>query len=109
MVFPGYPARAVAIALFLLASAGPAFGQTDEGTATRMPWSGYWWPHNEGQMRGPLAKYDLYTGEPNAVAWENKFHPTSNNKEREWWGYCHAWAAASVWEHEPTRPISLTT
>lgn len=72
----------------------------DQGSSEIFPWSGYWWPHQEGAMLGPLASYDHLTG-ASAVTWE-KGHHAAGDDTPDWFGYCHAWAASSVLEPEPT-------
>lgn len=85
--------------------ASPVTGADDvnvleEASAKNTPWSGYWWPHRQGAMLAPLTNYDHLTG-AGAVAWEREHHP-SGPATPEWFGYCHAWAASSVLEAEPT-------
>ncbi len=110
--------RLVALVL-LFALVWPAIGQTplhaglsdEQGQASRVPWSGWWWPlldsrnpnlYDDG---GPLEKYDAYFeelgwGNPGTEYWEYENHRT-DDPENTWWGHCHAWAAASVIEPEP--------
>jgi hypothetical protein len=87
----------------LLAAPAPARAQSEEAAADFTPWSGYWWPHKEGRMVGPLTKYDQATG-ARAAAWEAKNHPKQSAEG--WAGFCHAWSAACVLEKEPKGPIS---
>jgi hypothetical protein len=84
-----------------------AEGIASQGAAANTPWSGHWWPTYNGDNNsnlydpnGPLAKYDQYvkatTGrDSNAAAWEKQNHFT-NQKQFDWAGHCHAWAAASI-------------
>lgn len=94
---------------------------SDSATATKVPWSGYWWPFYYAPMatgvnyRGnpsPLEKYDQYvTGSypGDATNWElqpaesDEGHYTTD-ASLTWWGHCHAWSAASILEPEPTQP-----
>lgn len=80
---------------------GPAI---DKGKAEVIPWSGYWWPMTEGGMTDPLAKYDQITGRQ-AMMWQTLQHPF---KTEDWFGYCHAWAAAAILEPEPLVPIVVS-
>src|SRR5262245_15660179 len=95
--------RAVAFLLALLvgsASTGLLRAELEEGKARVVPWSGYWWPHFERRMLGPLQKYDTYTGKSSAAPWESKTFPKDH--VYRWEGYCHAWSAACILEKEPT-------
>ena len=76
-------------------------GGMEKATAKTIPWSGYWWPMREGRLLVPLGKYDRLTGH-RATEWERKANPPGPDVPR-WWGYCHAWAAASIMEPEPRR------
>jgi len=76
-------------------------GGVERAAAKVTPWSGYWWPMREGRLLVPLGKYDLLTGHQAAV-WERKTNTPGPGVPR-WWGYCHAWAAASMLEAEPNR------
>ena len=91
---------------------------TEQSTADKIPWAGYWWPLNQGQTAlgyyphgapGPLAKYDQYVeakygGDSRAKEWElaNHYMPGAPG----WFGHCHAWAAASVLEDEPRSTLN---
>jgi hypothetical protein len=86
----------------LLAAPAPARAQSEEAAADFTPWSGYWWPHKEGRIIGPLTKYDQVSGS-HAAAWEAKNHPKQGAEG--WSGFCHAWSAACVLEKEPKGPI----
>jgi PKD repeat protein len=95
-----------------------ALPSTEQSTADKIPWAGYWWPLNQGQTAlgyyphgapGPLAKYDLYVeakygGDSRAKEWElaNQYMPGAPG----WFGHCHAWAAASVLEDEPRSTLN---
>ncbi len=71
----------------------------ERGIAKVKPWSGYWWPIREGRLLVPLGKYDRLTGHLAAV-WEKQQNPPGPSVP-QWFGYCHAWSAASVLEREP--------
>src|SRR5262249_46150295 len=106
MWFVCSPGGLVVLLAALLAATGPAHAETAEGKGKRVPWSGYWWPYNEGRMVDPLSCYDLCVGGTNARSWEEKHHPKGGPAGTDWWGYCHAWSAAAVWEFEPTRAVN---
>ena len=81
----------------------------EHGTASYKPWSGPWWPMKNGGLNVPLGKYDKITGHA-AVAWENQHNLAGNFRELPgWFGFCHAWAAASILEKEPqqVRTVSI--
>ena len=87
-------------ALALLTSgAGQAVAETDSGSASQYPWSGYWWAHADGGLVPPLQKYDQVNGTKSA-AWEQENHVDVEGVQ-PWFGHCHAWSAASVTEKEP--------
>jgi hypothetical protein len=75
-------------------------GGVEKATARITPWSGYWWPIREGRLLVPLTKYDLLT-QRRAAEWE-RVHFPPGPEVPAWHGYCHAWAAASVLEAEPS-------
>ena len=70
----------------------------DRGRARYTPWSGPWWPIVRGGVIQPLIVYDRLTGR-RAAAWESRYRPPS--AAEPWWGYCHAWSAASVLDRVP--------
>jgi Transglutaminase elicitor len=107
--------RLPAILFLLLALGAPARAQGIEyGQSTVTPWSGWWWPARIGSLvlgyrssePGPLAKQDQVTGK-HAAAWEESqpFHFDLTGED--WWGHCHAWAAASVQEPEPRHDVVM--
>jgi PKD repeat protein len=91
---------------------------TEQSTADKIPWAGYWWPLSQGETArgyhphyapGPLEKYDQYIeakygGDSQAKEWElaNQYKPGCPS----WFGHCHAWAAASILEGEPRSSIT---
>lgn len=79
----------------------------ESGQARVFPWSGYWWPMRQGGLAAPLGSYDQITGHA-SVAWERHKRPSGANVPR-WFGFCHAWAASSVMEKEPTQPQTATS
>ena len=87
-------------ALLFLPAYAPA--QVEEASARFIPWSGYWWPHHEARILGPLGKYDKVTGK-HAAEWEKSHHPRDVD---QWYGYCHGWSASSIMEGEPTQAVS---
>lgn len=94
-------AAGLTVGMCVLGTASPLVAGEDQGQVDRTPWSGYWWPHREGHILGPLAKYDQLTNKA-AAAWERKQHPPGPTVPR-WHGYCHAWAASAVREPEPVQ------
>src|ERR1043166_8488330 len=94
--------RLLPAALLLLSVVAPVAAQgTEDGTATTLPWSGWWWPAKLGHLilgyrgePGPLMKLDQIDGR-HAADWERNspYHYSPNGPD--WWGNCHAWAAAS--------------
>jgi hypothetical protein len=99
---------------FLLALGAPLRAQevpVEEATAATMPWSGWWWPAKTGHLvlgyrgePGALVKHDQVSGK-HAADWEQQalyhFAPAGE----DWWGHCHAWAAASLLEQEPLHDV----
>jgi hypothetical protein len=81
-----------------------AFGETDKGSAAQMPYSGYWWQNRAGGLTGPLGLYDQVTGSK-AAPWDLETHVSPDTPA--WHGRCHAQAAASCVEKEPTQARSV--
>lgn len=79
------------------------FAEVEEAHVEATPWSGYWWPISQGEMLVPLGKYDTLVG-ARAAAWERTNNPPGPDVPK-WFGYCHAWAASSIMESEPTTAI----
>ena len=46
-----------------------------------------------------MHRYDYISG-ASAQNWEYNYHGPPQNPD-PWWGHCHAWAAAAVWESQP--------
>jgi hypothetical protein len=86
-------------------------------------WSGWWWPATTAvrpphlfDPDGPLHKYDSYadwrTGDdPGTLVWERERYLLAGGPT--WAGHCNGFAAAAVYEPEPTKdvqagPISFT-
>ncbi len=83
----------------------------EEGTAGSLPWSGWWWPAKTGHLvlgyriePGALVKHDRLTGKK-AAAWEQSQVYHFDPSGEDWWGHCHAWAAASLTEKEPLHDV----
>jgi hypothetical protein len=79
--------------------------------ATKLPWSGWWWPAKTGHhvlgYRGeqsPLSKFDQLS-QTNALGMERSISYHYNPAGADWWGHCHAWAAASLLENEPKHDV----
>ncbi len=86
-----------------------------DGQAAFKSWSGYWWSFNGGALSNgysrwtdepaPIEKYELYVNGAypgDATRWEDTYHydPAAPN----WFGLCHAWAAAATVENIPFVP-----
>ena len=77
----------------------------NSGSASKTPWSGYWWPQLSTYSTklynnpGPMTKYDRVTG-AGAYSWEYNNHRTTNTAN-DWWGHCQAWSAAAIMERQP--------
>jgi hypothetical protein len=105
--------RLLAALLILFSVAAPLRAQgLDTGSATTTPWSGWWWPAKAGSLvlgyrgeAGPLAKQDQVTGK-HSVVWEETQMYHFDPAGQDWWGHCHAWAAASILEPEPRHDVS---
>ena len=103
----------LAAAALLICAATPAFAQVgEEATANITPWSGWWWPASTGNLvlgylngdPGALTKHDQLTGKQSAQ-WERGHYRHFSPGGPEWWGHCHAWAAAAVLEPEPKHDV----
>ena len=77
-----------------------AYAGVDEGVAKHLPWSGYWWPTEKGEILPSLQAYDALTGSQ-SYQWERTNRPPGPRSPK-WEGYCHAWACAAILEKEPT-------
>lgn len=97
---------------------GPLFvdeGEFDAEAGVR-PWSSWWYPlrdtylfESAGARKSPLEKYDRFVQKtsgqsPDAAVYErdNLHDPNATS----WEGLCNAWAAASLLEPEPRRPVA---
>src|SRR5436305_20426 len=104
---------AAVLLLFLMVSPLPAQVQTVEATAATRPWSGWWWPSHSGHLvpgyllgdPGALYKHDRISGKQ-AADWERKTPYHFMPGGPDWWGHCHAWAAASILEPEPRLEVT---
>ncbi len=95
------------VALGIVSGHHELLAGVDEGMSRFVPWSGSYWPIRDGQLiQGPLRKYDQATGH-RAAAWELDQNPPSPTVP-EWYGYCHAWAAAAVTDREPVAAMMAT-
>lgn len=112
MKFINFPAGRLLLFSVLLTVIFPVTfsrAATDAAEADFTPWSGYWWPTNGGGLAtgngynghpAPLEKYDLLTGGAYpgpATQWylDHNYDPTAPG----WYGFCGAWASASVTEN----------
>ena len=97
--------------IFLAALLLPVGGMCATCEANHVPWSGYWWPFQSGELvRGyyprwapsPLAKYDYVTsGTYNGPAMRYGTDHYYDSDAPMWYGLCLCWAAASILEDEP--------
>lgn len=102
--------RFLPAAALLLATVAPVAAQgVEEATANTVPWSGWWWPAKTGNLvlgyrgePGAMIKHDQVDGR-HAGNWEQSTYYHFNPAGADWWGHCHAWAAASITEPEPVR------
>jgi hypothetical protein len=90
---------------------------TEQSTADKIPWAGWWWPRSQMDIAlgyyphyapGPLEKYDQYIeakygGDSQAKEWELAHRSTPGCS---WCGYCDSWSAASILEDEPRSSIT---
>ena len=81
--------------------------------ASRVPWSGYWWPYRIGGLLtgddyngkpSPVSKYDYatqgtYKGEAYFYGLKYFYDPNA----LDWEGLCFSWAVASALESEPVK------
>jgi len=93
------------LAIFTTVSVVNAQPRVEQANADIVPWSGYWWPMRHGEIVKPLTKYDQIA-KSKAAAWERANNP-SGPRVPQWYGYCHAWAASSITEKEPRKPIKV--
>ncbi len=76
-------------------------------------WSCWYWPwHNSTNPNlydnnEAMQRYDNYVPNVQAQIWEYNYHGPNQNPE-PWWGHCHAWAAASCWEAQPSQMKTLS-
>jgi hypothetical protein len=104
--------RLLPAALLLLTAVAPVCAQgVEEASATETPWSGWWWPAKVNHLvlgyrgePGALFKHDQVSGKQSA-AWEQGTYYHSSPNGADWWGHCHAWAAASLLEKEPRHDV----
>lgn len=105
---------AVAATVVLLVAPAQASAASEWGSTTKWPWTGYWWPmlnsylnnYDDGQSMQLYDQYLEKTGRPaTAQAWEKQNHFTTEAKN-DWWGHCHAWAAAAILTKEPPAQVN---
>ena len=90
----------------------PLYGETLSGQAEFKPWSGYWWPLNQGELvhgyngdPSPIEKYDLYLhGYYPAAATQMAKAAWYDPDVPYWYGICHGWANAAILEHQKFKP-----
>lgn len=83
-----------------------------EGTPTRQPWAGFWWPYTgNGISRSlggvsPAGKYDAARGgTTRAQSWEVIHHGSEVPNVQGWWGHCNGWCVAAALFPEPREPV----
>jgi len=80
-----------------------------QGEAKVMPWSGWWWPKNRGELAkgyngspSPAEKYDYYTtGSYHGTTYFQAMHEWYDPEALDWEGFCNGWVNASILEPEP--------
>jgi hypothetical protein len=103
------------LGLFLAAPALAAKTKTDSGSVGGV-WSCWYWDYMDGGGNdpgislfddgGPMNKFDVLVGNPTgknaygAQGWEWYMHGPPQNPD-DWWGHCHAWSGAALWEKQP--------
>ena len=96
-----------------------AYPYTDSG---RIPagwdvWSCWYWPYHDDYDPNlyddgeAMNRYDWFVyyktrEDPNSQGWEDYYHGMPQYPD-SWWGHCHAWAGAAVWEAEPSQGRKL--
>jgi hypothetical protein len=74
-------------------------------TAGWAAWSCWYWPYHNSynpnlyDTNEAMHRYDAIS-RAQARNWEYYYHGPPQNPA-PWWGHCHAWAAAAVWEPQP--------
>jgi len=106
-VFVGVAVCILLVETVGLPSSGFSATHNLSSVAENVPWSGYWWPVNEGAIvkgyrvdpPSPIEKYDLYaSGMYPGIASSFELTNSYDIYAPPWWGYCFAWANASVLE-----------
>jgi hypothetical protein len=82
-------------------------------------WSSWYFPYHDDYNPNlydddeAMSRYDDFvyyaSGEfyyPDSQGWEYENHGPPQNPD-PWWGHCHAWAGASVWEDQPKKKRKL--
>ena len=97
------------------------YSKSDSGTVPPVwkVWSSWYWPYDDDYDPNlyddgeAMSRYDDFvyyaSGEsyyPDSQGWEYENHGPPQNPD-PWWGHCHAWAGASVWEDQPKRKRRL--
>jgi hypothetical protein len=84
-------------------------GEVPSGWAV---WSCWYWPYHDSYNPNlydadeAMERYDDYDIGANAQWWEYQYHGPPQNPD-PWWGHCHAWSGASIWEAQPTTSKTL--
>lgn len=91
----------VFVGVFMLTVAGGGWVQSAWAV-----WSCWYWPWHDDYNPNlydygeAMYRYDSYTG-AYSQWWEYNYHGPPQYPD-SWWGHCHAWASAAVWESQPT-------
>jgi len=97
----------------LVCGSSAAYAGGDSGQVSKkMVWSCWYWPWvdwsdpNLYDYDEALDRYDyltwIYGYWTYARDWEYENHGPPQNPEG-WWGHCHAWCGAAIWEPQPTK------
>ncbi len=101
------------LSVALLFGSSAAFAGGDSGQVPKTAvWSCWYWAWvdwldpNLYDYDEALDRYDYLTWIEgywtDARAWEYDNHGPPQNPD-DWWGHCHAWSGAAVWEPQPTK------
>jgi hypothetical protein len=101
---------------FFSPSAYPATDSGQVPSAWKV-WSCWYWPYHDDYNPNlyddneAMHRYDYFVYLAGGTSyysqwWEYNNHGMPQNPD-PWWGHCHAWAGASVWEDQPTKTRKL--
>ncbi|CAI5744556.1 unnamed protein product [Peronospora destructor] len=75
----------------------------NHGKVLKKPWPGPYWPTAKDSINTYI---DPNQAPPSANICAIRTNQTSGFCIPKWWGICHAWAAASIFEEEPNCPVT---